>query len=202
MTGRAVAREDFAARTKTLRSCAAAICSASRSEARAGAALAIALVLLVGRIAHAHVFLIASLNSLSLRGQLGAGDAIARSFDWIDLALVPGFIAHPLILVARWWRFDLPARASVRPRSGFLSMQGEQHASELCRRVRGQIALCPILIPRFGLIDAAAATAVVNEAVLLFIVAQAPAWPARLHPPTVTRRRGAPPSQISAKPVH
>lgn len=66
----------------------------------AGASLAIAVVLLAGRIAPYYFvpFLIASLT-LPIFAVSSAQDAIARAFDWIDLALVPGFIAQPLILV-------------------------------------------------------------------------------------------------------
>src|SRR5215472_12813181 len=67
----------------------------------AGAVLAIAVVLLAGRIAPYYVvpLLIASLT-LPIFTVSSAQDAIARTFDWIDVALIPGFIAQPLIVVA------------------------------------------------------------------------------------------------------
>ena len=67
----------------------------------AGAALATTVVLLRGQIAPYYVapFLIASL-ALPIFAVSSAQDGIARAFDWIDLALIPGFIAHPLILIA------------------------------------------------------------------------------------------------------
>jgi O-antigen/teichoic acid export membrane protein len=67
----------------------------------AGAVLAVAVILFAGRIAPYYLvpFLIASLT-LPIFAVSSAQDAIARAFDWIDLALVPGFIAHPLIVIA------------------------------------------------------------------------------------------------------
>ncbi len=69
--------------------------------AAAGAALAGAVALVAGRMATYYVvpFLIASLT-LPIFTVSSVQDAIARAFNWIDLALVPGFIAHPLIIIA------------------------------------------------------------------------------------------------------
>jgi O-antigen/teichoic acid export membrane protein len=44
-------------------------------------------------------FMIASL-ALPVFAVSSAQDSIARAFNWIDLALVPGFIVHPLIIIA------------------------------------------------------------------------------------------------------
>lgn len=44
-------------------------------------------------------FLIASVT-LPIFAVSAAQDSIARAFNWIDLALVPGFIVHPLIIIA------------------------------------------------------------------------------------------------------
>jgi O-antigen/teichoic acid export membrane protein len=67
----------------------------------AGAAMAATVYLLGDRVpAHYSVpFLLASLT-LPIFAVSAVQDSIARSFNWIDLALIPGFVIHPLIILA------------------------------------------------------------------------------------------------------
>jgi len=86
----------------------------------------------------------------------------------------PGFAdGFPLMLVLV---IGLMARASVGPAERLLSMQGEQRASAAiyAGAFAVNLVLCLILIPRFGLIGAAGATAsaIVCESILLFTVAR------------------------------
>jgi O-antigen/teichoic acid export membrane protein len=66
-----------------------------------GALLAGAVVLFSGEIAPYYFlpFIVASLT-LPIFPVSSAQDSIARAFNWIDLALVPGFIVHPLMIFA------------------------------------------------------------------------------------------------------
>jgi O-antigen/teichoic acid export membrane protein len=66
-----------------------------------GAMLAGVVLALSGHIAAYYVvpFLIASLT-LPIFAVSAIQDATSRAFNWIDLALVPGFISHPLIILA------------------------------------------------------------------------------------------------------
>jgi len=66
-----------------------------------GGLLAGVVVALSDRIGAYYVvpFLIGSLT-LPIFAVSAAQDATSRAFDWIDLALVPGFISHPLIILA------------------------------------------------------------------------------------------------------
>jgi O-antigen/teichoic acid export membrane protein len=67
----------------------------------AGAAMALTVFLLGDRVpAHYWVpFLLASLT-LPIFAVSAVQDSISRSFNWIDLALIPGFVVHPLIILA------------------------------------------------------------------------------------------------------
>lgn len=67
----------------------------------AGGAMALAVYLLGDRLpSHYWVpFLLASLT-LPIFAVSAVQDSIARSFNWIDLALVPGFVVHPLIILS------------------------------------------------------------------------------------------------------
>jgi O-antigen/teichoic acid export membrane protein len=69
--------------------------------AAAGAMLAGSVVLFSGEIAPYYVlpFIAASL-ALPIFPVSSAQDSIARAFNWIDLALVPGYIVHPLLILA------------------------------------------------------------------------------------------------------
>jgi O-antigen/teichoic acid export membrane protein len=86
----------------------------------------------------------------------------------------PGFDeGYPLMFVLV---IGLLARASVGPAERLLSMQGQQ---SICAAIYGttfftNLILCVTLIPRLGLIGAAAATAsaIVVESILLFVVAK------------------------------
>ncbi len=89
---------------------------------------------------------------------------------WILMLFGPGFEeGYPLILVLA---IGLIARASVGPAERLLSMVGEQKICALvyAAAVLANIALCFILVPRLGLIGAAASTAsaLVLESILLF----------------------------------
>jgi O-antigen/teichoic acid export membrane protein len=68
----------------------------------------------------------------------------------------------------------LLARASVGPSERLLNMVGQQRACALiyASAFTTNLALCLVLIPRFGLIGAAAstATAILVESTLLFVV--------------------------------
>jgi O-antigen/teichoic acid export membrane protein len=84
----------------------------------------------------------------------------------------PGFSdGYPLIFVLA---IGLLARASVGPSERLLNMVGQQRACAMiyAGAFAANLVLCLILIPRFGLIGAAAATAtaIVAESALLFIV--------------------------------
>jgi len=114
------------------------------------------------------------------------GDTIRWTF-WPSLALAigllvigkpllslfgPGFSeGYPLIFVLV---IGLLARASVGPSERLLNMVGQQRACAMiyaCAFVTN-LVLCLVLIPRFGLIGAAAstATAIVVESTLLFVI--------------------------------
>src|SRR5882762_4825444 len=69
--------------------------------ASAGALLAGTVIVFADKIAPYYFlpFMIASL-ALPIFAVSSAQDSIARAFNWIDLALVPGFILHPLIIIA------------------------------------------------------------------------------------------------------
>ena len=69
--------------------------------ASAGALLAGTVMIFADKIAPYYFlpFMIASL-ALPIFAVSSAQDSIARAFNWIDLALVPGFILHPLIIIA------------------------------------------------------------------------------------------------------
>jgi O-antigen/teichoic acid export membrane protein len=84
----------------------------------------------------------------------------------------PGFTeGYPLIFVLV---IGLLARASVGPSERLLNMVGQQTACALIYACAfaTNLVLCLILIPRFGLVGAAAstATAIVTESVLLFVI--------------------------------
>ena len=84
----------------------------------------------------------------------------------------PGFAeGYPLIFVLV---IGLLARASVGPSERLLNMVGEQRACAMIYACAfaTNLVLCLVLIPRFGLIGAAASTAsaVVVESTLLFVV--------------------------------
>jgi O-antigen/teichoic acid export membrane protein len=84
----------------------------------------------------------------------------------------PGFAeGYPLLFVLA---IGLMARASVGPAERLLSMQDQQVASATIYACAfaTNLVLCLLLIPRFGLVGAAASTAsaVVTESVLLFVV--------------------------------
>jgi O-antigen/teichoic acid export membrane protein len=66
----------------------------------AAALLAGTVALLADAIAAYYVlsFMVASL-ALPIFAVSSAQDSIARAFNWIDLALIPGFIVHPLLIV-------------------------------------------------------------------------------------------------------
>ena len=66
----------------------------------AGAALAAIVLVFADRIPSYYVapFLLAS-ATLPIFAVSAAQDSIARAFNWIDLALAPGFIAHPLLVI-------------------------------------------------------------------------------------------------------
>jgi O-antigen/teichoic acid export membrane protein len=86
----------------------------------------------------------------------------------------PGFAdGYPLMFVLV---VGLLARASVGPAERLLSMQGEQRTSAAvyAGAFAVNLVLCLILIPRFGLIGAASATAsaIVCESVSLFVAAK------------------------------
>jgi O-antigen/teichoic acid export membrane protein len=84
----------------------------------------------------------------------------------------PGFSAgYPLICIMT---IGLLARSSVGPAERLLNMVGQQ---KICAAIYGgsfavNLALCVALVPRFGLVGAAiaTATAVVVESILLFVV--------------------------------
>jgi O-antigen/teichoic acid export membrane protein len=67
----------------------------------AAALMAGAVVLFAGEIPAYYLlpFMVASL-ALPIFPVSSAQDSIARAFNWIDLALVPGFIVHPLMILA------------------------------------------------------------------------------------------------------
>ena len=97
--------------------------------------------------------------------------ALGRPFLWL---FGPAFVdAYPLMFVMA---VGLLARAAIGPGERLLSMLGEQHA---CAAVYAtafalNLVLCLILIPRFGGLGAAiaTATALVGESALLFVVAR------------------------------
>ncbi len=67
----------------------------------AGALVAAVVYALTGHISAYYIvpFMIASLT-LPIFPVGGVQDSTSRAFNWIDLALVPGFISHPLIILA------------------------------------------------------------------------------------------------------
>jgi O-antigen/teichoic acid export membrane protein len=69
--------------------------------ASAGALLAGTVMIFADRIPSYYFlpFMIAGL-ALPVFAVSSAQDSIARAFNWIDLALIPGFILHPLIIIA------------------------------------------------------------------------------------------------------
>jgi O-antigen/teichoic acid export membrane protein len=86
----------------------------------------------------------------------------------------PGFAdGYPLIFVLV---IGLLARAAVGPSERLLNMVGQQRACAMiyAGAFAANLALCLVLIPRFGVIGAAAATATatVVESTLLFLVAR------------------------------
>ena len=87
----------------------------------AGAILAATVWMLEGKISPYYLapFLIASL-ALPIFTVSSAQDAIARSFDWIALALVPGFVIQPLIIFFTVGALHL-AGASVTAVAGLIA---------------------------------------------------------------------------------
>ena len=67
----------------------------------AGALLAGTVIVFADKIAPYYFlpFMIASV-ALPVFAVSSAQDSISRAFNWIDLALVPGFVVHPLIIIA------------------------------------------------------------------------------------------------------
>jgi O-antigen/teichoic acid export membrane protein len=67
----------------------------------AGALLAGTVIVFSGKIAAYYFFpfMVASV-ALPIFAVSSAQDSIARAFNWIDLALVPAFVVHPLLIIA------------------------------------------------------------------------------------------------------
>ncbi len=123
--------------------------------AAAGLLLAATVVMLRGRIAPYYVapFLIASL-ALPIFTVSAVQDSIARSFNWVLLALVPGFVAQPLIILVTMGALHA-AGAPVTAVAGLATAAGALWTVTLVQQVLLGRRLAGTLAPTERLYDVA-----------------------------------------------